>query len=84
MRRTALGVAVGIDGRGRGFVDVRARLFGVLGAESTAVSPFRAATDAGTFLLSGFAAGIAGGLASARALIRADLRLAIVSDTGPE
>lgn len=74
MRRTALGVAVGVDGTTE--AKFWARLFGVDGG---AVS---AGGDA--FLLRVFAAGagvdgsLFTGLASARALIRADLRLDIV------
>lgn len=74
MRRTALGVAVGVDGRLT--VDFCARFFGVTGG---AVS-----SGGDAFLLRAFAAGagVGGtsltGLASARALIRADLRLDIV------
>jgi hypothetical protein len=85
MRRTALGVAVGVDGTTG--VDFCARRFGVDGG---AVS----AGGGDAFLLRVFAAGagvgssLLTGLASARALMRADLRLDIVkrevNDVDPE
>lgn len=58
MRRTALGVAVGVDGR-EGTAVFFARLLGVAGA--SVGSPSSAEADAGTFLLRDLVAVVEGG-----------------------
>lgn len=57
MRRTALGVAVGVDGR-EGTAAFFARLFGVAGASVGA--PSSAEAGCGAFLLRGLVAGAEG------------------------
>lgn len=82
MRRTALGVAVGVDG-GEGAADFFARFLGVAGA-SACTSPTVEA-ECGVFLFRGLVVMAGGGgitaagtaLPSAWALRRADRRLAI-------